>query len=211
MPLLPIREGGGWEAHAEHGHEHAEADHHDGEHGEHGALDTHVWLDPRNAAAMARAIAAALVEADPENAAVYRANAARLDADLAVLERSLATRLAPVRDRPFVVFHDAYQYFEARFEVNAVGSITVSPESQPGAARLRELRQTVSSTGALCVFSEPQFEPRLVATVVEGTDARSGILDPLGADLPAGPEQYFSLMQAMTESLLACLGGPGAG
>ena len=171
----------------------------------------HVWLDPRNAAAMARMIAEALIAADPQNTPAYRANAARLDADLAALERTLRERLAPVRERPFVVFHDAYQYFEDRFDVNAVGSITVSPDIQPGAARLRELRQTLAATQARCVFSEPQFEPRLVETVVEGTDARSGILDPLGAALSAGPSQYFQLMEAMAGSLIDCLGKSESG
>lgn len=227
LRLLPVREGGGWdshdhaeEEHAGHHDEHVEhhedhddhAEHSDAHHDEeHGAYDMHVWLDPRNAAAMARMIAEALIAADPQNAPAYRANAARLDADLAALERALRERLAPVRERPFVVFHDAYQYFEGRFDVNAVGSITVSPDRQPGAARLRELRRTLAATQARCVFSEPQFEPRLVETVVEGTDARSGVLDPLGAALPAGPGQYFQLMEAMAGSLIDCLGEAEAG
>ncbi len=233
LRLLPVREGGAWDSHdhddhdehAEAGHhddhdEHAEAGHHDdhddhAEHAEHDhaheGFDMHVWLDPRNAAAMARMIADALITADPANAPAYRANAARLQADLTVLEVEARERLAAVHDRPFVVFHDAYQYFEARFDVAAVGSITVSPDIQPGAARLRELRQTIESVDAHCVFSEPQFEPRLVETVTEGTDAKSGTLDPLGAALPAGPGQYFALMNAMTDSLIDCLGRPEAG
>ncbi len=252
LRLLPLREGGGWDAHDHAGDEHDEhhgehAEHHEGhddhaehndhddhadhddheEHAdhhddhddhaeihhddEHGAFDMHVWLDPRNAAAMAQVVAEALVAADPENAPAYRANAARLDADLAALEHALEERLATVRDRPFVVFHDAYQYFEGRFAVNAVGSITVSPDIQPGAARLRELRQTLAATQARCVFSEPQFEPRLVETLVDGMEAESGVLDPLGAELPAGPGQYFLLMNTMADSLIDCLGGPEAG
>ena len=232
LNLLSIREGGVWESHAhdEHGHDghghddeaHADvhADHHDGHHEEHeehadasdhDELDMHLWLDPRNAAAMARMIAAALIAADPVNAPAYRANAAQLDADLDALERSIGERLEAVLDRPFVVFHDAYQYFEHRFDVNTVGSITVTPDVQPGAARLRELRRTVAERQARCVFSEPQFEPRLVETVVEGTDARAGTLDPLGAALPEGPGQYFMLMETMADSLIDCLGGAEAG
>ncbi len=226
--------------HAEHDHhddhdehaEHAEADHHDdhAEHGEaehhddhddhaehaghdhaHEGADTHVWLDPRNAAVMARAIADALIAADPANAPAYRANLAQLQANLTDLEQALGERLEAIHDRPFVVFHDAYQYFETRFDMMAVGSITVSPDIQPGAARLRELRHTIEEVGAHCVFSEPQFEPRLVETVTEGTDAKSGTLDPLGAELPAGPGQYFALMEGMAGSLIGCLGGPEAG
>ncbi len=214
--------------HAEHEHhdehdehaEHAEAEHHDdhddnAEHAEHDhaheGADMHVWLDPRNAAVMARAIADALIAADPANAPAYRANLAQLQANLTDLEQALGERLEAIHDRPFVVFHDAYQYFETRFDVMAVGSITVSPEVQPGAARLRELRHTIEEVGAHCVFSEPQFEPRLVETVTEGTDAKPGTLDPLGAELPAGPGQYFALMEGMAGSLIGCLGGPEAG
>ncbi len=218
LRLLPMREGGRWDTHHvddEHGghdghdrhDDHDEADHGD----EHGAFDMHVWLDPRNAAAMARMIAEALIAADPNNAPAYRVNAARLDADLTALEHALGRRLEPVRERPYIVFHDAYQYFEARFGVNAVGSITVSPDRQPGAARLRQLRQTLTETRARCVFSEPQFEPRLIETVIEGTEARPGVLDPLGAAIPAGPGQYFRLMESMAASMIECLGGSEAG
>ena len=171
----------------------------------------HVWLDPRNAAILSSAIAAALIDADPDNAATYRSNAAKLEADLAALEQSLRERIEPVHDRPFVVFHDAYQYFEARFDVNAVGSITVSPEIQPGAARLKELQDTIARVQASCVFSEPQFEPRLVRTVTEGTDAKSGVLDPLGAEIPAGPDHYSELLESLAGSLVECLGGTEAG
>lgn len=214
LRLLSSREGGGWES-----HDHEEGDHDDEGHEEHaeddghhheaGEFDMHIWLDPRNAAAMARSIAAALIDADPDNAVAYRANLARIDADLAFLETSIGESLQEVRDRPFVVFHDAYQYFERRFDLNAVGSITVSPETQPGAARLRELRRTIASTRAQCVFSEPQFEPRLLETVVEGTGAAAGVLDPLGSALPPGPELYFTLLRVMAGSLVDCLGATG--
>ena len=237
--LLQTREGGAWDSHdhgehteaehhdehAEHEHhddhdEHAEAEHHDdhddhAEHAEHDhaheGADMHVWLDPRNAGIMARAIADALISADPANAPAYRANMAQLQANLSDLEQAIGEQLEAAHDRPFVVFHDAYQYFETRFDVRAVGSITVTPDIQPGAARLRELRHAIEEVGARCVFSEPQFEPRLVETVTEGTAAKPGTLDPLGAALPAGPGQYFALMEGMAESLVDCLGGPEAG
>lgn len=199
LNLLPTRQGGAREVRD-----------HDYDHG-HGEFDTHIWLDPRNASVMARTVAEALVAADPDNTATYRANAARLDADLATLEQSLGERLVPFREQPFVVFHDAYHYFEHRFDLNSVGSITVSPDISPGAARLRELRRTIASTAARCVFSEPQFEPRLVETVVEGLGVGAGVLDPLGGALPAGPEQYFALLNAMADSLVECLSAEHSG
>ena len=193
---LATRSGGLWA-----GHE-AEDDHSAGEAGH---VDMHLWLDPRNAAAMVAAIAAALSTIDPERAALYQANATRLDADLARLDADLAARLAPVRDRPFVVFHDGYHYLEHRYGLNAVGSIAVDPLRRPGAGRLREIRARLAAREVDCVFAEPQFTPALVDTVVAGTGARTGVLDPLGANLDAGPAHYALLMETLSRSLVSCL------
>ena len=146
--------------------------------------------------------------ADPDNAARYGANLVRLVARLADLDRELADRLDPVKDRPYVVFHDAYQYFERRYDLNAVGAISLGPQRRPGARRLSEVRRQIQATGALCVFAEPQFEPALVATVIEGTAARAAVLDPLGADLMPGPDAYFELMQNLAGNLVECLAPP---
>jgi zinc transport system substrate-binding protein len=192
--------------HPDHEDEHAE--HEDGEEHahEHGRFDLHVWLDPRNAEAMVDAIVAALSEVDPVHAATYRSNGSRLRAQLHELDESLKARLAPVKNRPFVVFHDGYQYFEDRYGLNAVGSIAVDPGRRPGAQRLNEIRHQLTGLDAACVFSEPQFEPALAATVIEGTNTRKGVLDPLGANLAAGPDQYFQLMTNLAEALIDCLG-----
>lgn len=183
-----------------HGHDHGPHDHHD-----HGPYDAHIWLDPHNAEVMVERIVAVLSEVDPGRADVYAANGARVTERLERLEDELEKRLAPVRGRPFFVFHDAYQYFEKRFDLHAAGSITVSPEVQPGAQRVREIRDRIRAEDAACVFSEPQFEPRLVATVTEGTNARGGVLDPLGADIPEGPDAYFTTVDRLAGSLAACL------
>ena len=153
----------------------------------------HIWLDPGNAKVLAAAIASALGDADPRNAAIYRANAERLRQRLDELDRSLHDRLATVADRPYVVFHDAYQYFEHRYGVNAVGAITINPTVRPSAQRLGKIHERLEQIDAACVFAEPQFEPTLVDTVIEGTSAQTGVLDPLGAALDAGPDQYFQL------------------
>jgi len=205
----PTRAAGAWAS--GHDHAHGAAEHGIGEQGAAevalGGVDGHAWLDPRNAGAMADAILAALVEADPARAERYRANAARLSARLAELDAELERTLAPVRQRPFVVFHDAYHYLEDRYGLNGVGALTVSPDRPPGAARLGEIRARIRGLGAACVFAEPQFEPALVDTVVAGTEARRGVLDPEGAALPDGPELYFSLMRANARALADCLGG----
>ena len=126
---------------------------------------------------------------------------ARLDA----LVSEVSVDLKPVQDKGFIVFHDAYQYFEKRFGLTAKGSITVSPEVMPGAERITEIRARVQELGAACVFAEPQFEPKLVATVTEGTNAKSGVIDPLGTSLDAGPNLYFQLIRNMASSIKSCL------
>jgi len=143
-----------------------------------------------------------LGEIDPAHREHYQNNAERLKRRLDELHRQLKPRLAPVSKIPYVVFHDAYQYFEAAYGLNAVGSITVDPERQSGARRIGEMREKIKELRARCVFSEPQFMPRLVATIIEGTGARTGVLDPLGAELPAGPESYFRLLKALADNLL---------
>lgn len=188
--------------HDDHGHEQAEAGH---EGHDHGAFDSHIWLDPVNAKAMVEEINEALAEADPANAARYAANAKAVMTRLDTLVTEVSAELAPIHDKGFIVFHDAYQYFEKRFNVTASGSITVSPEVLPGAERITEIRARVEELGASCVFAEPQFEPKLVATVTEGTRAKSGVIDPLGAGLDAGPEQYFNTIRAMATSIRTCL------
>ncbi len=176
LTLYDYREGGPFEKHdhahegaADDDHDHAAKDGHAHDDGveaghddhekpeqmaqhEHGAHDMHVWLDPKNAAVMVEAIAATLSEKDPDNAARYAANAQRYVARLEALTTEIAAELAPVRDKPVIVFHDAYQYFEKRFGVNTVGSITVSPETTPGAQRVSEIKARLASTGAVCVF-----------------------------------------------------------
>ena len=218
---LEVREGGSFEAHRHDGddekHSHDRDHAHEGEHDHdeghdhdahaHHGIDMHMWLDPENAKAFVHEIEEALAKIDPANAAAYAANAEKLSEKLDALVTETSDALAPVRGKSFVVFHDAYQYFEHRFDFAAAGAITVNPEVMPGAQRLTEIRDRVKELGAACIFAEPQFEPRLVSVVAEGTDARSGVLDPLGAELEDGPELYFDLIRGLTTSLATCLSG----
>ena len=217
LTMLNFREGGAFDAHAHDDHDdhkdhddhddHGHDDHDDHGHDDHGhdETDPHVWLDPVNAKALVHEIEEALTEADPVNAAAYEANAKAMMSKLDNLVAEIDAELQPVKGRGYVVFHDAYQYFENRFGVSAVGSITVSPEVLPGAERVAELREKVRSLNATCVFSEPQFEPKLVKTITENTNAGTGVLDPLGASIDDGPELYFTLIRNMAKSLKDCL------
>ena len=214
LEKLKFREGGPFEAHdhgdeeAGHDHEKEEHDHAHVEEGhdhDHGEYDMHLWLDPLNAKAMAAEIEKTLLAADPANAAAYQENARKLMENLDALNTEITTTIAPIKDKPFVVFHDAYQYFEHRYDVKTAGSITVSPETMPGAERIKQIHAKVTELGATCVFAEPQFEPKLVRVVTEGTKAKSGTLDPEAATLDAGPDLYFQLMRGIATSLKDCL------
>lgn len=202
--VLPTRKGGLWEEDDDHDDHKGGKDHdHHGHH--HGAVDGHVWLDPDNARLLVTAVADRLAEIDPANSAAYQANAKDTIARLQTLDAQMKERLATVADRPFVVFHDAYQYVEKRYGLAAAGSITVDPDRPPSAKRLAALRDRLRAAGAACVFREPQFPAPIVHTLADASGAREGVLDPQGADIPPGPDQYFTLMTRMADSLTSCL------
>jgi zinc transport system substrate-binding protein len=199
LTLLPVRHGGLWEAHDD---EHA------------GGLeestaepDGHFWLDPANAKQVVMRMARELAAVDPDRTSLYEENAAALAGRLDALDAELAAMLAPVATRPFIVFHDAYQYFERRYGLAGVGSITLDPDQPPGAETLAAIQGRLADGGAVCVFHEPQYPAALVETVAEGTGARVGELDPEGAALADGPELYFTLLRNLAAALVACLAG----
>lgn len=198
IALKENREGGAWEADE---HEHNAGAKHDKD-----ETDMHVWLDPVNAQAMVAAIVETLATKDPANAAAYRANGAKVTARLDALNTELAAKLKPVAGVPYVVFHDAYQYFDTRYGLNAIGSVTVSPERQPSAARLRAIRAKIVSLKARCVFGEPQVRPGVLGAVVEGLDVRTATLDPLEQGPNPGPDAYFVGMERLADAHVACLG-----
>ncbi len=198
VTLLPTRDGGPFEPdhHEDGGHDHGESP--DG-------MDGHAWLDPANAAAFATAIAATLAAADPEHAATYAANAADFGAETAALSDEISAQLAPARGKPLFVFHDAYQYFEKSFDIPAAGSVALTDGEAPGAARIAELRARIGATGVVCAFAEPAFDPKVMETVIEGTAARAGTLDPEGITLSPGPGLYPALMRGLAKNLADCL------
>ena len=191
--LLAARRGGLWE---------------DGSEPDDGPTDPHIWLDPVNAVAMIGTIASTLARADPAHASLYAANRDREAGALTTLEKDLHAGLAGVRGRPYLVFHDGYHYFERRFGLTPLGAITVAPDRPIGPRRLAALRGAVLRNHITCVFREPQFSPRLIDTLVEGTAARVGVLDPLGAELAPGPDLYGKLLRGLAASLNACLAPP---
>lgn len=183
--------------------EHEGHEDHDGHH--HGAHDAHAWLSPDNAAIWLNEIAAKLSAADPENAGAYFANAAEAKGELEALSTEVNGILEPVRGGKFIVFHDAYQYFETSFSFPASGAISLGDASDPSPARVAQIRDRVADENIACVISEPQFAPGLVAAVMDGSEAKTAVVDPLGATLEPGADLYPQLIANLAKSLAGCL------
>lgn len=194
---------------------HREADHHPpsdhaAEHAlEHAGIDPHVWLSPANAAVMIDEIARVLAQLEPVQTERYHSNATQLKDRLAALDGRLATELADVTGN-YAVFHDAYQYLEQRYSLHPVAVVNTHPERSPGAAHLRALRATLVDQKVRCLFSEPQFEPRLLVMLSEGLALRHAVLDPLGTAFRPGPEAYFQMMRSIADTLVQCMQGDGS-
>ncbi|MDC1339628.1 zinc ABC transporter substrate-binding protein [Planktomarina temperata] len=202
---LEFREDAVFEAH-DHS-DHADDDEHDdhADHGDHAGHDPHAWLSPKNAMTWLEVIAGRLSAVDPVNSDAYLANAASGRVAIEALMDEVDATLDPVRGRAFIVFHDAYQYFETDFDISASGAISISDASDPSPARIAEIRGQIAEQGVDCVLAEPQFNPGLVATVLRGSDAQMGIVDPLGADLELGAELYPQLIRNLSNALAECL------
>lgn len=193
LTLLTKRTGTNW------------AEHHDHHEAEHSALDGHIWLDPRNAILMTVYISEQLATIDSKHAAQYRNNATALQQRLQDLDHKLQQQLNPIKDNPYWVFHDAYQYFENRYQLNAQGAIAIHPEQPLSAKQVQFLQQKILSTKAQCVFAEPQFLPAIVQRITEKTGAKSGILDPIGMDKTIDATSYFTLTHNLAHALTTCL------
>ncbi len=191
--VLERRSGDSFEPHVHDGEDHGAHDH-----------DPHGWLDPQNAIVWLDAIAAELAALDPENAATYDANAAEGKAALDALTQDITADLAPLRDLRFVVFHDAFQYFENRFGLTAAGAIALSDASDPGPARIAALRDRIAALDVTCIFSEPQLNPALIDTARGTRDMLVALLDPLGASLQPGATLYPQLLRDMATALRSC-------
>ena len=183
--------------HDDHGHKHHH--HHDG-------ADPHIWLSPENAKVMARTMSATLSELDPDNAKTYTANLVRFQNSLDQLDSHNKKRLAPLAKQPFFVFHDAYGYFQEHYHLTIGGHFTLTPEQQPGARHLSELRNKLASSGKTCVFREPQFQPAYIDRLIDGLDVNVSVLDPLGMDIPVGPDGYSTFINSLVDSIVDCKG-----
>ena len=196
--LLEFREGALFEA-----HDHDDEEHDDeelDEHG-HGSHDPHAWLSPNNAKAWLDVIAAQLSSYDPENAGVYFTNAASTKSEIEMIIAEINLTLDPIRSGKFIVFHDAYQYFENDFDFRASGAISIGDASDPSPARIAKIQKRIRDEEINCVLAEPQFKANLVQTVMEGSQANTNVIDPLGVGLKPGVSLYNKLIKNMAQSL----------
>ena len=198
--------------HDDHDHDkegHKEDDHDDHDHDEHGheghahgEYDPHIWLDPMNAKVILSEMAEHLIENDQKNEAKYKANLKKAHKDLDKLTKKVKSELN--KDFKSIVFHDAYQYFEKRFDINVLGAFTVNTDVMPGAEQLAEIREIIEHDKVSCVFSEPQFNPDIIKAVAKDMNIQTGVIDPLGATLNPGKDLYFDLISNMSESFKGC-------
>ena len=186
--------------HKEHGHkEDKHDDHHGHGHGEH---DPHIWLDPMNAKVILFEMSKHLIENDPKNEVAYRANLSKAYKEIDKLTANVSSELT--NSVASIVFHDAYQYFEKRFDVNILGAFTVNTDVMPGAEQLAEIREIIEHDKVACVFSEPQFNPDIIKAVARDMNIKTGVVDPLGATLNPGKNLYFDLIKNMSSSFKGC-------
>ena len=187
--------------HDDHGHKKKD-DHDDHEGHHHGEHDPHIWLDPINAKVILNEMVEHLIENDPNNASTYKSNLNKALKDLDKLTVDVMTELN--KSTPSIVFHDAYQYFEERFNVKVLGAFTVNTDVMPGAEPLAEIREIIEHDKITCIFSEPQFNPDIINAVAKDMDIKTGVLDPLGATLDPGKDLYFDLIKNMSKSFKGC-------
>jgi len=192
IPDLDLRE-----FDSEHNHSH---DGHD-----HGSHDPHFWLGISQVQQVAKAVVNQLVSLDPVNAEQYQANLKKFEFDLKDTDQKIKQKLSSVKNKGYFVFHDAYGYFEEHYELNQMGHFTVSPDRKPGAKTLIQIRQKLNSGDVACVFSEPQFTPAVVQSVMRGSNAVKGELDPLGSTIEAKPGSYFTFLHSIANNIEQCL------
>ena len=182
--------------------EHKHDDHHGHEGHHHGEFDGHIWLDPANAKEMLHEIAHELSDLDPDNASKYNKNA---DEAILAIDKLINDINAIIKkDAKFIVFHDAYQYFEKRFGISTAGALTLNTDVLPGAKQISEIQEVIEEKGIKCIFSEPQFNPKIIETIAEDTGIKTGILDRLGSTYDANKEQYFKLIKDLGNKFQNC-------
>ena len=207
---LAIRDNAAWERHDHHGDDHDDHDKHGKKHDDHDDHekedDVHIWLSPDNAIKIVQKVNKVLSLYFPENSKIYNDNTTKFIDKIRNLKMELIKELSPIKNKPYIVFHDAYQYFEKTFELNAVGSIALEGDIASSPKQISFIKDKIIKSKASCVFQEPQFDSKLVKIVLEGTNAKTGTLDPHGVNITGNKDFYLQLLKNMAKSLKECLG-----
>ena len=207
---LAIRDNAAWERHDHHGDDHDDHDKHGKKHDDHDDHekedDVHIWLSPDNAIKIVQKVNKVLSLYFPENSKIYNDNTTKFIDKIRNLKIELIKELSPIKNKPYIVFHDAYQYFEKTFELNAVGSIALEGDIASSPKQISFIKDKIIKSKASCVFQEPQFDSKLVKIVLEGTNAKTGTLDPHGVNITGNKDFYLQLLKNMAKSLKECLG-----
>ena len=220
---LAIRDNAAWERHDHHGDDHDDHDKHGKKHDDHDDHDkhgkkhddhddhekeddVHIWLSPDNAIKIVQKVNKVLSLYFPENSKIYNDNTTKFIDKIRSLKMELIKEMSPIKNKPYIVFHDAYQYFEKTFELNAVGSVALEGDIASSPKQISFIKDKIIKSKASCVFQEPQFDSKLVKIVVEGTNAKIGTLDPLGVNITGNKDFYLQLLTNMAKSLKECLG-----
>ena len=180
------------------------ADDHDHDHRP-GSVDAHLWLSTANARVIAAKMASDLMRADPANIPRYQANKKAFGERLDALDARIKTRVAGIADKPYFVFHEAFDYFEEAYGLKHAGVFSVASEVQPGAQHVAAMRERLQAVGKTCVFSEPPMRPRLAETLTAGLPVRLAELDPLGGTDPVDARGYERLLEKLGTDLAGCL------
>ncbi len=175
-----------------------------GEGGGPAGADGHLWLDADNAKLLVGRIASALTDVDFTNAEVYRMNAAALRKRIDVMDRELTQTLAPLRNRPFLLLHDDFQYFEARYGLQGVGSIVVDADAL-SPDRLKDVAAKIARLHATCVIGDATTDNDQLRAIADAAHVKTARIDIYGADLKEGPELYFKAMKEIAAGFAACL------
>ena len=167
-----------------------------------GEFDAHIWLDPKNAIEIVNEIAKTLSLKDPNNKNVYYSNAEKLNHSLNELIKKI--NLSINKDARFIVFHDAYQYFEKRFDVSSAGALILNEEALPSAKKVSEIHKIIKKQNINCIISEPQFNPNIIKSIAQDTSILTGSFDPLGSSFDANKNLYFEMILSLSNSLKDC-------
>ena len=181
-----------------------EVEGYDDDHDKHadGEFDAHIWLDPKNAIEIVNEIAKTLSLKDPNKKNVYYSNAEKLNHSLNELIKKI--NLSINKDARFIVFHDAYQYFEKRFDVSSAGALILNEEALPSAKRVSEIHKIIKKQNINCIISEPQFNPNIIKSIAQDSSILTRSFDPLGSSFDTNKNLYFEMILSLSNSLKDC-------